>query len=70
MPGNQLWWEISVKIRVVISFAQFVYLLRKMCLSFHFSNDQIHNYVITVNFIIQKLKDKYTFLKSMQTEQS
>jgi hypothetical protein len=33
-----------------------------------FLNDKIHNYVkqnIIVNFIIQKLKNKHTFLKNL-----
>ena len=44
------------------------------CVFFQFLNDKIHNYVkqnIIVSFIIQKLKNKHTFLKkSVQTEQS
>ena len=59
----------SVKLRE-LSFAQFVYFLRKVCLFFNFIiqklNDEIHNYVlfdIIVNFIIQKLKNKHTLLK-------
>ena len=39
-----------------ISFAQFVYFLREVCLLF--------------NFIIQKLKSKHTSLKNIQTEQN
>ena len=38
---------------------------------FQFLNDKIHSYVvfdIIVHFIIQKLKNKQTFLKNMQTE--
>ena len=38
-------------------------------LIFQFLNDKIHNYVlfdIIVNFIIQKLKNKHTFLKKPQ----
>jgi hypothetical protein len=37
---------------------------------FQFLNDKIHSYVvfdIIVHFIIQKLKNKYTFLKIIQT---
>ena len=38
-------------------------------LIFQFLNDKIHNYVlfdIIVNFVIQKLKNKHTFLKKPQ----
>ena len=38
-----------------------------MCLDFQFLNDKIRNYVkqnIIMNFIIQKLKNKHTFLKT------
>jgi hypothetical protein len=38
-------------------------------LIFQFLNDKIHNYVlfdIIVNFVIQKLKNKHTFLKNPQ----
>ena len=38
-----------------------------------FLNDKIHNYGffdIIVNFIIQKLKSKHTFLKNIQAEQT
>ena len=44
------------------SFAQFLYFWR----SFQFLNDKIHNYVlfeIIVSLILQKLKNKHTFLK-------
>ena len=40
---------------------------------FQFLNDKMHNYVkqnITVHFIIQKLKNKHTFLKRLQTEKA
>ena len=52
----------SVKMRE-LNFAQFVYFLGKVSL---FLNDRIHNSVkqITIaNSIIQKLKNKHTFLK-------
>ena len=51
----------SVKFRE-LSFAQFV----DCVFIFQYLNDKIHNYVkqnIIVNFIIQKLKNKHTFLK-------
>ena len=51
-------WEIP-------QLSQFVYFLRKVCSFFIFLNDEMHNYVkqnITVNFIIQKLKNKLIFL--------
>ena len=38
-----------------------------------FLNDEMHNYVkqnIIVHFIIQKLKNKYIFLKNIQTEEA
>ena len=38
---------------------------------YKFLNDKIHNYVlfdIIVNSMIQKLKNKHTFLKNIQTE--
>jgi hypothetical protein len=39
---------------------------------FQFLNDKIHSYVfnIIVHFVIQKLKDKHTFLKNIQTEKA
>jgi hypothetical protein len=40
---------------------------------FQFLNDKIHSYVvfdIIVHFVIQKLNDKYTFLKNIQTEKA
>ena len=40
---------------------------------FQFLNDKMHNYVkqnIIVHFIIQKLKNKHTFLKNIQTEKA
>ena len=40
---------------------------------FQFLNDKMHNYVkqnILVYFIIQKLKNKRTFLKNIQTEKA
>ena len=40
---------------------------------FQFANDKIHSYVvfdIIVHFIIQKLKNKHTFLKNIQTEKA
>ena len=40
---------------------------------FQFLNDKIHSYVvfdIIVHFIIQKLKNKHTFLKNIQTEKA
>ena len=49
-----------------LSYAQFVYFLREVCLFFKFLSDKIYNYVlfdIIVNFIIQKLKNKHIFLK-------
>jgi hypothetical protein len=58
----------SVKMRE-FSFAQFGNFLRlfeESVFIFQFLNDKMHNYVkqnITVNFIIQKLKNKHTFLK-------
>ena len=53
------------------SFAQFGNFLRlfeESVFIFQFLNDKIHNYVkqnIIVNFIIQKLKNKHTFLKKL-----
>ena len=50
----------SVKTRE-LSFAQFVYFLRKVRLFFYLLNDKIHNYnlfEIIVNLITQKLKNK------------
>jgi hypothetical protein len=47
-------------------FAQFVYFVRKVFVCFQFLKDEIHNYVkktYFVNFIIQNLKNKHTFLK-------
>ena len=40
---------------------------------FQFLNDKIHSYVVfdmIVHFIIQKLKNKYTFLKNIPTEKA
>jgi hypothetical protein len=54
-----------------LSFAQFGNFLRlfeESVFIFQFLNDKIHNYVkqnIIVNFIIQKLKNKHTFLKKL-----
>ena len=45
-----------------LSFAQFGNFLRKLCLFFYFSTDLFD---IIVNFIIQKLKNKHTFLKKL-----
>ena len=55
-----------------LSFAQFgnfLRLLEESVFIFQFLNGKIHNYVkqnIIVNFIIQKLKNKHTFLKKPQ----
>ena len=49
-------------------FAIFLMLFEESVFIFQFLNDNIHNYVkqnIIVNFIIQKLKNKHTFLKKM-----
>ena len=54
-----------------LSFAQFgnfLRLLEESVFIFQFLNDKIHNYVkqnIIVNFSIQKLKNKHTFLKKL-----
>ena len=40
---------------------------------FQFLNDEIHSYVvfdIIVHFVIQKFKNKHTFLKNIQTEKA
>ena len=40
---------------------------------FQFLNDEMHDYVkknIIVHFIIQKLKNKHTFLKNIQTDKA
>ena len=46
-----------------------LYIFDGSVFTFQFLNDKIHNYVsfdIIVNFIIQKLKNKHTFLKKPQ----
>jgi hypothetical protein len=46
----------------------FLRLFEESMFIFQFLNDKIHNYVkqnIIVNFIIQKLKNKHTFLKKL-----
>jgi hypothetical protein len=40
---------------------------------FQFLNDEMHDYVkknIIVHFIIQKLKNRHTFLKNIQTDKA
>ena len=38
---------------------------------FQFLNDKIHSvFDIIVHFVIQKLKNKHTFVKNMQTEKA
>ena len=52
-------------------FGNFLRLFEESVFIFQFLNDKIHNYVkqnIIVNFIIQKLKNKHTFLKKGLTE--
>ena len=56
----------SVKLRE-LSFAQFVDFLGESLFIFQFLNAKIYSYVlfdVIVNFIIQKLKIKHTFLKN------
>ena len=51
--------------------SQLVHLFKNVWGFFQFLNDKIHNYVkqnIIVHFNIQKLKNKHTFLKNIQTE--
>ena len=52
---------------IAVSFAWFVYSLRKVCLLFNFWMVKFtimsEKQTIIVNFIIQKLKSKHTFLK-------
>ena len=51
--------------------SQLVHLFKNVWVFFQFLNDKIHNYVkqnIIVHFNIQKLKNKHTFLKNIQTE--
>jgi hypothetical protein len=49
-------------------FGNFLRLFEESVFVFQFLNDKIHNYVkqnIIVNFIIQKLKNKHSFLKKL-----
>ena len=50
-----------------------LYIFEESVFIFQFLNDKIHSYVvfdIIVHFVIQKLKDKHTFLKNIQTEKA
>ena len=72
-------WEISGF--CLLSFCQnerflsflSLYIFEESVFIFQFLNDKIHNYVlfdIIVHFIIQKLKNKHTLLKNIQTEKT
>ena len=72
-------WEISGF--CLLSFCQnerflsflSLYIFEESVFIFQFLNDKMHNYVkqnIIVYFIIQKLKNKRTFLKNIQTEKA
>jgi hypothetical protein len=72
-------WEISGI--CLLSFCQnerflsflSLYIFEENVFIFQFLNDKIHSYVvfdIIVHFIIQKLKNKHTFLKTIQTEKA
>ena len=50
-----------------------LYNFLRMCVYFSIFDDKMHNYVkqnIIVHFIIQKLKNKHTFHKNIQTEKA
>ena len=53
---------------VLLSFAAFCIFFEGSAFIFQFLNDETYNYVkdIIVYFIIQKLKNKHTFLKKLQ----
>ena len=64
-------WSQSEKLSEIIISA--CILFEESVFIFQFLNDEIHSYVlfdIIVNFIIQKLKNKHTFLKNIQTEKA
>ena len=65
--------KTKVKIKELFDFLTNKKYTQESVFIFQFLNDQMYNYVlfdIIVDFVIQKLKNKHTFPKSIQTEQS